>query len=98
MFVENRFVALLSATEKLTGERPTYLEISQATGISTKTLTQLAKQRMQRYDMETTVAPLIAYFQSKGVPCNIGTFFSEGMDYPPLESGPQPRRVTYATV
>ena len=85
--VVNRFIALKADAEKLLNRRVTYKEISQASGVAESTLGDWSKQRAVQFNMERSVAPVIAYFQSLGLNCTIGDFFKEGEDFAPLTDG-----------
>ena len=94
----NRFMALKAEAEKLLNRRVTNREIRKATGVAESTLADWSKQKVQQYNMEKSVAPVIAYFLALGVDCTIGDFFGEGEDFAPLGIGQKESKVALAQV
>lgn len=83
----NRFIALKAEAEMNLNRRVTYREISKLTGVAESTLGDWSKQRSQQYNLEKSVAPVVAYFRALGLTCSIGDFFAEGEDFAPLGRG-----------
>ncbi|GIK36585.1 MAG: hypothetical protein BroJett011_04180 [Chloroflexota bacterium] len=61
MNVQFRLKELMARKERLGGERVTYRDISEATGISPNTLTLLANNRMKHIGL-TTIGRLLDFF------------------------------------
>lgn len=61
MTIQFRLKELMAQKERVEGERVTYRDISEATGISTNTLTILANNRMKQIGL-STIGRLLEYF------------------------------------
>ena len=86
-YVRNRFKELKAEAEEILGRRITYREIRKNTGVSESTISDLAQNRVTRYDMEKTVPQIVAFFQRVGLDIAIGDFFAVTEEYPPRTRG-----------
>lgn len=76
MAIRNRFKILLAQKELNDGRDYTYNDISETTGLSTRTIMQYAKGRISRFD-ESSLVALCDWFE-----CDL----SELIQYPPVKS------------
>jgi DNA-binding Xre family transcriptional regulator len=77
--IVNRFNNLLAQVEVETGNRPTYREIQQETGIAISTLSSYATNQVSRYD-ERTVIELCQFFDKR---LDDGCTLADLLEYPP---------------
>lgn len=67
--LKNRFAELLAEKERRTGQRWTYRDITQTTGIAASTLSDYANNKVRRFDAVTLEA-LLTFLD-----CDPGEFF-----------------------
>lgn len=78
--VVNRFKNLLAQVEAETGNRPTYEDIYNETGIALSTLSSYGKGTVSRYDSKT-IAALVDFFNKR---LTKGCDLSDLLEYPPV--------------
>lgn len=76
----NRFNNLLAQVELETGNRPTYRDIQEETGIALSTLSSYATGEVSRYD-ERTLIQLCRFFDKR---LRNGCTLSDLLEYPPI--------------
>lgn len=91
--VVNRFKNLLAQVEAETGERPTYEDIYNETGIALSTLSSYGKGTVSRYDSRT-IAALVDFFNKR---LTKGCDLSDLLEYPPVNGQDIRQKTTTAT-
>lgn len=78
MAIHFRLKSLIEEKEFVTGQRITYRDIADASGVSTNTLTQMANQRMQQIGI-VTIDKLCRYFTC--TPGELMVYIPQGPDF-----------------